>query len=66
MARGPALVHDVLPVLEQRLDGDLDEHAATRLRMMCERYSSYIDRERRRGPPAADGPAGRRHPSRGP
>ena len=54
MARGPALVHDVLPILEQRLSDDLDGHAASRLKAMRERYSSYIERERRRGPPGAD------------
>jgi hypothetical protein len=59
MARGPALVHDVLPILEQRLASDLDGHAANRLREMCERYAAYIERERRRGLPADDGaPAG--------
>jgi hypothetical protein len=48
MARGPALVHEVLPILEQRLDDGLDGHAASRLRAMCARYSSYIERERTR------------------
>jgi hypothetical protein len=48
MARGPALVHDLLPLLEQRLDAGLDEHGATRLRAMCERYADYIARERAR------------------
>ena len=51
MARGPALVHDVLPVLEQRLSPDLDSHAAERLNAMRERYAPYIERERRRGSP---------------
>ena len=59
MARGPALVHDVLPLLEQRLSNDLDGHAASRLQAMCDRYASYIQRERRRGSPEANGaPAG--------
>lgn len=49
MARGSALVHDVLPILEQRLAEGLDGHAAARLGAMCERYASYIERERRRG-----------------
>jgi hypothetical protein len=49
MARGTALVHDVLPLLEARLDESLDEHAAARLRAMCERYAGYIERERSRG-----------------
>jgi hypothetical protein len=48
MARGPALVHDVLPLLEERLDERLDGHAAARLRSMCQRYSAYIERERSR------------------
>lgn len=54
MARGPALVHDVLPILEQRLGPDLDSHAADRLKVMCERYASYIERERRRGSPEVE------------
>jgi hypothetical protein len=45
MARGPALVHDVLPVLEGELDG-LDAHAAERFALMCERYAPYIRRVR--------------------
>jgi hypothetical protein len=56
MARGPALVHDVLPILEQRLSNDLDGHAADRLKAMCERYAAYIERERRRGSPEANEP----------
>lgn len=48
MARGPALVHDVLPLLEERLDEGLDAHGAARLRAMCRRYSAYIERERAR------------------
>jgi hypothetical protein len=48
MARGPTLVRDVLPVLEGVLDEGLDGHAAQRLRDMCQRYASYIERERRR------------------
>jgi hypothetical protein len=48
MVRGPALVDEVLPILEQRLDDGLDGHAASRLRAMCERYYSYIERERTR------------------
>jgi hypothetical protein len=49
MARGPALVHDVLPVLEARLDADLDAYAAQRLAAMLDAYSAYIARERERG-----------------
>lgn len=48
MARGPALVHDVLPLLEARLHEGLDGHAAGRLRAMRERYAAYIERERSR------------------
>jgi hypothetical protein len=59
MARGSALVQDVLPILEDRLSDGLDGHAASRLKAMCERYASYIERERRRGLPEADGPTGR-------
>lgn len=48
MARGPALVHDILPLLERSLDRDLDAHAARRLQAMQERYGAYIERERHR------------------
>jgi hypothetical protein len=48
MARGPALVSDVLPVLEPGLIAKLDAHAAARLSGMCERYATYIERERAR------------------
>jgi hypothetical protein len=65
MARGPALVHDVLPILEQRISPDLDSHAARRLEAMCERYASYIERERTRRSFEADGPSPGR-PERGP
>ena len=46
MARGAALVQDVLPVLEQTPLGELDAYAANRLAEMRERYSSYIERMR--------------------
>jgi hypothetical protein len=47
MARGRALVRDVLPLLEKELrGGQLDAHAAERLETMCQRYAAYIDRER--------------------
>ena len=65
MARGPALVHDVLPILEQRLSPDLDSHAAERLNAMCERYAPYIERERRRGSPETEGSSSER-PNSGP
>ena len=45
MARGQALVRDVLPVLEEALGPDLDGHAADRLEQMRTRYASYIARE---------------------
>jgi hypothetical protein len=48
MARGPALVADVLPVLERSLDAGLDGHASTRLQSMLTRYADYIARERAR------------------
>jgi hypothetical protein len=48
MARGRALVEDVLPVLEARVVPELDEYAAARLREMTERYADVIARERAR------------------
>jgi hypothetical protein len=48
MARGRALVDDVLPVLERDLVPELDGHAAARLDAMRERYAAYIERERNR------------------
>lgn len=48
MARGPALVEDVLPLLEQSLDAELDGHAATRLHEMTNKYAGYIARVRAR------------------
>jgi hypothetical protein len=48
MARGPALVNDVLPVVESELDAELDGYAAERFERMCERYADYIARERAR------------------
>lgn len=46
MARGRALVRDVLPLLEETLSADIDGHAADRLDRMCRRYGAYIERER--------------------
>ena len=54
MARGRALVEDLLPLLERELVADLDAHAAARLAAMCERYAGYIERERRRPDRAAE------------
>jgi hypothetical protein len=48
MARGPALVHDVLPVVEADLHAQLDGHAAHRFTEMCTRYAAFIERERAR------------------
>lgn len=48
MARGPVLVHELLPLLEPALTDDLDAHAAERLRTMLERYRPFIERERAR------------------
>jgi hypothetical protein len=48
MARGQALVEDLLPILEEGVDESLDGHAAVRLREMCERYAEYIARMRSR------------------
>ncbi len=49
MARGSALVKEVMPLLEAELRPDLDGHAAERYRLMCERYAEFIARERARG-----------------
>jgi len=48
MARGPVLVHELLPLLEVELTAARDGHAAERLRTMLERYKPFIDRERAR------------------
>jgi hypothetical protein len=49
MARGPALVEDVLPVLEDAISPELDAHVAARLAAMQERYADYIAAVRARG-----------------
>jgi hypothetical protein len=54
MARGQALVEDVLPILERELGPQLDGHAAERLDAMRETYADYIARVRSRA--AAGGP----------
>ena len=46
MARGVALVEDVLPVLDESVLADLDSYAAARLDEMRERYAGYIARIR--------------------
>ena len=48
MARGVALVEDVLPVLEDSITEELDAYAVARLAQMQERYAGYIARVRRR------------------
>jgi hypothetical protein len=48
MARGTALVRDVLPLLEGSLHEGLDGYAAERFEEMCARYAAYIARERER------------------
>jgi hypothetical protein len=48
MARGRALVTDVLPLLQARITPAVDAHAATRLADMCEKYADVIARERSR------------------
>jgi hypothetical protein len=48
MARGQALVEDVLPVLEQSLLSDYDGHAAGRFAEMTTKYADYIARVRAR------------------
>jgi len=47
MARGRALVLDVLPVLDEAGFAELDGHAAERLGRMRERYADYISRMER-------------------
>lgn len=48
MARGRALVDDLLPLLDPDEIALLDDPAAERLTAMCERYASFIDSQRRR------------------
>ncbi len=48
MARGEALVEDVLPLLEASLTPELDAHAAERFAAMCATYADYIARIRGR------------------
>ena len=49
MARGPVLVHDLLPYLDPAEVGQLDAHAAARIAAMLERYGPYIARQRSSG-----------------
>ena len=48
MARGPALVRDVLPLLDGEITPGLDGHAAERFGAMRARYAAYIEREQAR------------------
>jgi hypothetical protein len=48
MARGRALVQDLLPILEQELLPERDAWGAERFQTMCARYAEVIDRERGR------------------
>lgn len=48
MARGPALVEDVLPVLEQSHLAGIDDYAADRFEAMTTKYADYIARVRAR------------------
>lgn len=48
MARGRALVQDLLPVLEVTDLTQLDGHAASRFEEMCVAYAPFIERERAR------------------
>jgi hypothetical protein len=48
MARGRALVEDVLPVLDASGMAELDPHAAERIGTMRERYADFIARTQRR------------------
>ncbi len=57
MARGAALVDDVLPVLEGALNEDIDAYATQRLRDMQERYGDFIERRRALGASEDDGRA---------
>ncbi len=49
MARGPALVQDVLPLIEAELRPELDAHSFARFRTMCDRYADVIARHRQAG-----------------
>ena len=61
MARGRALVSDLLPLLHDELHDEVDRYAAERFRAMCTRYAGFIERERARGPNGDD----RNDPQRG-
>jgi hypothetical protein len=48
MARGPALVEELLPVLEVHIRPELDGHAYERLTTMTDHYADFIARVRAR------------------
>lgn len=50
MARGAALVEDLLPLLDPEEVAALDMHAAGRLTAMCEHYAAYIAGHRSQAP----------------
>ncbi|MGI8580084.1 MAG: hypothetical protein ACR2K9_06015 [Solirubrobacteraceae bacterium] len=50
MARGRALVEDVLPVLESALGPEIDGYASARLDDMRDRYADFIARAQARAP----------------
>lgn len=54
MARGQALVQDVLPILEATITADVDGYAASRLGEMREQYAEFIARAERRAALAAE------------
>ena len=54
MARGQALVEDVLPVLDAVLTPDVDAPAHARLVEMREKYAEFFTRAERRAALAAD------------
>ncbi|HEX4363139.1 MAG TPA: hypothetical protein VHZ75_01215 [Solirubrobacteraceae bacterium] len=48
VARGPVLVEEILPLLDELVVPELDAHAAGRLAELHERYGAYISRVRER------------------
>src|SRR3712207_5919380 len=54
MARGQALVEDVLPVLERAITPEVDEYAASRLAELRSNYPEFIARAERRAALAAE------------
>jgi hypothetical protein len=54
MARGQALVEDVLPVLESAVSADVDGYAFARLAEMRAKYADFIARAERRAALAAE------------